>query len=212
MERKINILWEGIMLEAINYENIKNEIETDCTIGILIGHPTSEFIQSILRKLSYFHHRSGESINFYFPGYGTYWYGTYYDEEKVCKIDNIYWSFSSKMFSNFISDMENESKWEYSGESELILINYKNGDLDFSETIVFYLDQMIKEKHISSVEMLFENIFRYFKRNNSLYKYSDKRVGSQLSTDVLGVIKEKILPEIFRMYDNSKIYCIRDLS
>ena len=55
------------------------------------------------------------------PGYGAYWYESYPDGQVVTKIEGVDWSFSDKMFVCFINDLETYSKWEYSGESELLM-------------------------------------------------------------------------------------------
>lgn len=57
-------------------------------------------------NLNYYHHVTGNNLNFYLPGYGAYWYGTYPDGQVVFKIDGTEWSYSDKMFVEFIEDLE----------------------------------------------------------------------------------------------------------
>lgn len=61
--------------------------------------------------LNYYHHLSKENTNFYLPGYGAYWYGTYPDGRVVTKIDGVEWSFSDAMFVQFIENLEEHSTW-----------------------------------------------------------------------------------------------------
>ena len=56
------------MLEAITYQDILNYIKNnrlrDDTIGILITQPDLDTGKSILKSLNYYHHLSGENMNF----------------------------------------------------------------------------------------------------------------------------------------------------
>lgn len=86
---------------------------------------------------------SGKNTNFYLPGYGAYWYGTYSDGRVVTKINGAEWWFSDQMFIQFIDEPETYSSWKYSGESELLILEYKNGRLLFENVIRLQLDNMI---------------------------------------------------------------------
>ena len=126
------------MLEAVTYQEMlrdinNNQVKED-TIGILITRPDLEVGKSILCSLNYYHHVTGNNLNFYLPGYGAYWYGTYPDGQVVSKINGTEWSYSDKMFVGFIEDLEKYSTWKYSGESELLMLKYKNGTLSFSSS------------------------------------------------------------------------------
>lgn len=204
------------MLEAITYDKMLKDINdnkrNDSIIGILIAHPASEFTKSILDRISFFHPRSGKYTNIYFVGYGAYWNNaTYADMENICKINSVQWSFSSKMFSDLIFDLEEKSKWEYSGETELILLNYKNGVFDFSNCLILWLDQMIRDNAIRSPEWLFEKIFRYSRENNSLYKFSDKQVINIIKNDIIELLKEKLFRDFTNTINTAKYFCIKNL-
>lgn len=165
------------MFEAITYhlmlENIKkNGISAD-TIGILLTRPKSEAGKNIIDSLPYYHHRSGKSINFYLPGYGAYWHGSYPDEINIVKIDGTQWSFSNQKYAEFINDIENNSQWKYSGESELLLIEYRNDSLDYSNVLCFNLDAMLRDDVIPSINMFFEGIFREASKQKSVTQISD---------------------------------------
>jgi len=188
------IIGGQVMLEAIDYEsmveNIKeHKIEQD-TIGILLTMPTSKAGKDIVETLPYYHHRSGKSINFYLPGYGAYWYGAYPDEENVTVIDGTQWSFSNQKYVEFIEALEKHSKWKYSGESELLFVEYVNGELDYSNVLRFRLDEMLRDEAIPSINVLFENIFRCAFQQKSLTRLSDitglKTVGQVTLDCILG--------------------------
>ena len=42
----------------------------------------------------------------------------------VTTIDGVEWSYSDKMFVKFTNQLETYCKWRYSGESELLLLEY----------------------------------------------------------------------------------------
>lgn len=156
------------MFEAIEYQKMlvnisKNEFAEDI-VGILITRPELHVGKEIMKCLNYYHHASGECVNFYLPGYGAYWYGAYPNGEVVSKIDDVDWSFSDKLFNSFKNDLENYSKWEYSGESELMLLSCKNGVFSFDNAIIRHLDQMLRYKVINSVSAFFESLFRVKKK------------------------------------------------
>lgn len=188
------------MLEAIIYDSMlknieEHKIEQD-TIGILLTRPTSKAGKDIVETLPYYHHRSGKSINFYLPGYGAYWYDVYPDKENVTMIGDVQWSFSNQKYVEFIEALEEHSKWKYSGESELLLIEYTNGKLDYSNVLRFHLDEMLRDEAIPSINVFFENIFRYASQQKSLTQLSDitglKTVGQVTMDCILGE-----LPKLF---------------
>lgn len=160
------------MLEAITYENmlkdIKNNEILEDTIGILITRPDLATGKNILDSLPYFHHLTGHNINFYLPGYGAYWNETTYpDKHDVVNINGTTWSFSNIAFINFINDLEDYTSWTYSGESELLLISYKDKTLDFSSVSLFKLDQMLRDNTISSISAFFTQLSRFARKHQS---------------------------------------------
>lgn len=165
------------MLEAITYDkmidNIKeNGVVTD-TIGILLARPKSVAGKDIVDTLPYYHHRSRQNINFYLPGYGAYWHGIYPDETEIVKICNIVWSFSNQKYVEFIEELENSSSWEYSGESELLLVEYHSDYIDYTNVLCFHLDAMLRDEVIPSINAFFESVFREVNQRKSVTSISD---------------------------------------
>lgn len=184
------------MLEAITYQGMLRDISNsqvkEDTIGILITRPDLEVGRSILNSLNYYHHATGANINFYLPGYGAYWYGSYEDGRVITKINGTEWSYSDKMFVEFIKDLEKYSTWKYSGESELLMLDYKDYILSFDGMIRFYLDNMLRDKVIVSVPSFFQQLFNICKKDNALEKISNTLGRDKL----LQVTKETILDNI----------------
>lgn len=169
------------MLEAITYDlmidNIKKNINENgveaATIGILLARPKSKAGKDIVDTLPYYHHRSGQNINFYLPGYGAYWCGVYPDERNVVTISRTQWSFSNQEYVHFIDDIENNSSWHYSGESELLLIEYRYNQIEYANVLCFHLDTMLRDEVIPSIDIFFEGIFRAASPNKSVTEISD---------------------------------------
>lgn len=204
------------MVDAISYEKLLEDLHRtgrdDITFGILIGNPNCEFVKNIIiNRISEYHHSSNTGIDFYFPGYGAYWHDTVPDSENVCNINGVQWSFSSQKFIDFIEKLEECSKWNYSGETELIILNYKNGELDFSEVLVFWLDRMVKENIIYSPSNFFRKIFKIFKENTPITKTSDRLAFEQIGNIIIDTIKRSLPGKMGKIFDESKYFCTRDL-
>ena len=188
------------MLAAITYESmIKSMTESPLQqnmIGILLARPTSKSGKDIIETLPYYHHRSGENIHFYLPGYGAYWCGTYPDEQNVIVIDGVPWSFSNQKYVEFIEALEKRSTWQYSGESELLLVECANNALDYSNVLRFHLDAMLRDNAISSINVLFESIFRYASQQNELLRIGHMTGRKTLEQITMDYILEQ-LPKFF---------------
>ncbi|MGG2056316.1 hypothetical protein ABFY48_18380 [Lysinibacillus pakistanensis] len=200
------------MLEAITYEDLIRDIDErrNGIIGILIANPGSEFVRfNIYDRISQFHHRSGKSSDFYLPGYGAYWYERVPDAANVFQIDGTQWSFSNKEFSDFINELEDKSKYKFSGETELLLLEVINGEINFDNVIIIWLDKMLKDGVIYSVSNLFENIFRVMKESNSLNNISNRLAFPKLIDSILDEFKDKMWVKVFR---KTKYFCTRNLS
>lgn len=199
------------MLEAITYQDVLNYIKnnrlSEDTIGILITRPDLDTGKSILKSLNYYHHLSGENMNFFLPGYGAYWYGNYSDGRVVTTIDGVEWSYSDKMFVKFTKQLETNCKWCYSGESELLLLEYKNNEISYDKVLRFYLDNMLRDDVILSVPSFFQSLFRLCIGNNTL-----NRIGNDFGKNgLIQVTSQMILdnvPKYFgKMIMQEKYFC-----
>lgn len=199
------------MLKDINM-NIERYVVLDDTIGILITRPDLITGKSILNSLEYFHFRTGKTVNFYLPGYGAYWpQEEYPDGKEVTTIDDVKWSFSNKMFAQFINELEEVSKWKYSGESELLLAELKNGILSYENVMQFYLDNMLRDSTISSVHQFFEELFRICQEKDSINQISNMMVLNKAKQ----ISKEKLVEELpmgmGEIFTQEKYFCVKNL-
>lgn len=169
-------------------------------IGLCFARPTSPLAKSeILPQIPDWHHRSGNSADFYFAGFADHEW-----EDGFQKVDlpgRGTWYYSPKAFQAFRSEVESRTKWKYSGGSDLILCVARWDErksepvIDFSCAIVCQLDAMKDAKAIVSVEQYFESVFRYAESAQfepSILALSDehgtKQVRSELKRLALSVL------------------------
>lgn len=205
------------MIDAITYtdmlKHIRNNELIEDTIGILITRPDLQTGNSILKSLNYFHHLTGNNINFYLPGYGAYWSGDRYPNmNNVARINGVDWSFSYKAFVDFIAALEEVSRWKYSGESELLLIPYHDEMLDFSGVAVFHLDAMMNDGTISSVSSFITGLSRCVKSDNSVTSITTSGAVKCVSKTVIDEIMDKLPTYISKSLSRGKHYLCRDFS
>lgn len=199
------------MLEEIAY-NVRNKNIMNDTIGILVTRPDLPTGKEILNSLEYFHFRTGKTINFYLPGYGAYWARTEYsDRKEVVEIDGVKWFFSNEKFVQYIEDLEKYSKWEYSGESELLLIELKEGKLSYKCMLQFYLDNMIRDGVIVSIHQFFEKVMRICSQTNSAKQISNAMGIDKAKQIMMDKLLEKLPEDMGIIFGQERYFCVRNL-
>ncbi|MBD5513592.1 MAG: hypothetical protein HDR06_02800 [Lachnospiraceae bacterium] len=208
------------MFEALTYQEMLKDINRnierygvlDDTIGILITRPDLVTGKSILNSLEYFHFRTGKMVNFYLPGYGAYWpQDEYPDGKVVTRIDNVDWSFSNKMFAQFINDLEDFSKWKYSGESELLLVELKNGILSYENMMQFYLDNMLRDNVILSVHQFFEKLFRICQDKDTINQISNVMILDKAKQISMEKLIQKLPMGMGQIFTQKKYFSVRNM-
>lgn len=206
------------MLEALTYqEMLRNIIENserygieDGIIGILFTRPNLQTGEAILSSLDYYHFRTGKTVDFYLPGYGAYWYGSYPDEKVVAKIDGVEWSFSTEMLVKFVEDVEKYSKWDYKGESELLLVPYVKKRISYDKMMIFHLDQMLRDKVIVSIDSFFEKLFKLCKSKETLNEISNVFEIDKAKQIAMEGILNKIPGGLKEVFIQEKYFCVRN--
>ena len=174
----------------------------------------------IIPSLDYFHHRSGNNIDFFCGGYRRYGYAPRPDERKVSS-DQPPWIFSASAFDRFRQEIETLCRWRYSGEADLLLVNghydaeAEEANLDFKSAIACDLDKMIRDGAIQSVRRFFESVFQFTDSSDGkdpTWGFSDQqgiRVGgSALKRLLLSLLPRKLADD----YSKAEHFVIRDLS
>lgn len=177
--------------------------------------------EEIVKRFGYLDRRAGENLHIYCTGYGAYWNDHYAPDREdvgIAKYDYEYqtefkWQFSQKLFADFVDELERETSWRYSGGTELILLN---SDADFSNCIIFKLDEMIKDKIIDSPAEIFEALIQHSRLDNSsLGRFSLNGVGRQTADEVIESVIS-LLPKPFETLRNiwkkGKHYTLVDIN
>jgi hypothetical protein len=164
------------VLDQISKSFIQNEQKAGSSaseplrlIGLLFARPESDFSKThIVPNLNYFNERSGASVDFFLIGYGAYWTGAFTDTYKEVVDLGSSTMFSNGAFVDFTKQIEEKTKWKYSGSADLILLNSRydtatqRGRLIFTNALAFDLEKaVVKLQVIDSVQGFFEAIFRY---------------------------------------------------
>lgn len=188
------------MINALSYKEMIEKITENCLerglrndyIGILVTRPDLDSGKSILNSLNYYHHLTGQAVNFFLPGYGAYWGDDYPDKEVVAKIGGTEWFFSDEHFVDFTKKLERNTKWRYSGESELLLLPLINGEIVFDKILVFYLDDMLRDNAIKSIPYFIQQLSRLFESKSTL----DEIHLSLAKDNTIEIIKKIILNKL----------------
>jgi hypothetical protein len=171
----------------------------------------------IVPSLDYFHCRSGDHIDIFCAGYSRYCFTP--DERKVTE-DVPPWMFSTEAFNRFRHEIEHRSRWRYSGEADLLLMNGRRENdesaiLDFKSAIVCDLDRMIRDQAIHSVRRFFEDVFRFVesvKTPDPTWGFSDE-MGVRIGGSALKRVILSLLPkDLGADYRRAEHFAIRDVS
>ena len=220
------------MIPACDYDQICRELgnafrhrypagEAGSTrmIGLLFAPREARLAKDeIIPGLDYFHHRSGNHIDFFCAGYSRYGFTP---GERPVTQDDPPWMFSAEAFDRFRRDIERRSRWRYSGEADLLLMNGTRGvdegaaSLDFSSTIVCDLDRMIQDHAIHSARRFFEDVFRFAEGVETLdptWGFSDE-MGARTASSALKRVILSLLPkDLGTDYRRAEHFAIRDVS
>lgn len=211
------------MNRPIRYQTVRiEENRNSKLVGILFAHPATAIAQSeIVRHLPHFHLRSGDAVDFFCVGYGAYWPPQHYvDQEALVKIDGVDWLFSDQAFSEVIDELESETRWKYSGETELLLVSAVKDDsgtisLEYENAIVCNLEAMAKDNAFSSVRVFFTDLIRYAKSHsstNSAWGLSDDR-GIAIGKSALKEAVLSLLPKNLKeSYKKAEHYAVRNIA
>ena len=135
--------------------------DSSAMVGILFANPRKTFVKDeILNMIKYDNERSGLDIDFFFAGYSKL--ETDDPDEIVINApkNGQKWHYNERIFTNFINHIHDTSEWKYSGETELLLLDFREGELHFDKSLVIWLDRAVRDRSIYSVSNLFENIYR----------------------------------------------------
>ena len=147
--------------EIVEYERCIENMEI---VVFLFVKPTNQDATDIIQEFEYIHYNSAKYCSVYAIGYsddpqkkGSSHY------KKVANIIGRDWYFSNKTFVEFKNNLERRIKWQYSGETEiLILQNNPEGTdpLNFSNYVAIDVNKGLREGYIDSFQRFMESLIR----------------------------------------------------
>lgn len=162
--------------------------------GILLAQPNNYTKDDILSGIDYFHFRSGKTIDFFCIGYQTEDFGK--NLPIVANVDGQNWFFNAKVFNTLRGEIEQITKWRYSGSVELVLFNSYLDDesnevkLDFSDALSIDLKKAKDDKLISSAGQVFEQVISIAE------KIETDNPSKEISMKLIGITGKKSLVNI----------------
>jgi hypothetical protein len=174
--------------------------------GLIFARPDSTVAKNeIVPRLDYYHRRSGDNITFYCAGYQELPPNS--NQNIIATVDGKNWAFSNDAFCRSVAAVEQDTTWQYSGGTEILLVNthlltipYCNDTLDMvdmSTAVICQLDIMLKDEAIESVEIFLETIFRYAEscdNEDPTWGFSTEIMKRKATGGILAVILS-LLPE-----------------
>ena len=189
------------MFAASTYEEIveyERRIENMEIVVFLFVKPTNQDATDIIQEFEYIHYNSAKYCSVYAIGYSD-------DPQKkdsspykkVAEIIGRDWYFSNKTFVEFKNNLERRIKWEYSGETEVLILQNNPGGrdpLNFSNYVAIDVNKGLREGYIDSFQRFMESLIR-----SSRSKVTAKEAAADLRKSRIS-IKDTIAEAI----DNSK--------
>lgn len=113
--------------------------------------------REIIPNLDYLHYTAGDHLDFFCVGYYKLNQNAAKEpNQEIIKVGDGSWGYSNLHFNKLKQFFESESKWEYSGRSDMIIANYSfhNGKLliDYSGAIALNLEDSLECRAINSIE------------------------------------------------------------
>ena len=220
VERNFGFIVPGRMPSLHRVTSRKVQLKTEQwtkLVGVIFCMPTSKpGKDEILPNLDYFHYRSGLFVDFFCVGYGL---KTTSEESFVTTVKGKQWAFSSADFNSCRAQLEAETKWRYSGETELLLAVARKAKgstavLDFAAAIACNLEEMAKDGAFTSIRAFFEKIFQFgeqYKGSDPVQRLSDS-FGLSGGRSLLLESVLTLLPEsLKKQYKATRHYSIRSV-
>ena len=147
--------------EIVEYERCIENMEI---VVFLFVKPTSQDATDIIQEFEYIHYNSAKYCSVYAIGYsddpqkkGSSHY------KKVANIIGRDWYFSNKTFVEFKNNLERRIKWQYTGETEILILqnNHEGTDpLNFSNYVAIDVNKGLREGYIDSFQRFMESLIR----------------------------------------------------
>lgn len=193
--------------------------------GILFAPLFNEIGEKLEQRVKYLNLRTNNIVDFFCIGYAA---NEIFENQPLdiktgqVNYDNgeFEWEYSEIIFNNLLNEFENKTTWEYSGESELLLLNaifdneFNHVFVDYSKVIILELDKVIEDNPNLSLGRLFEGIRKFANEeitNNPTEKFRNKQGLISLGHSFIESIPEKLKTLPFKLFKRAKHFRIVNL-
>ena len=130
--------------------------EEDRVVCLLLLDPTNDdaVAKYIYRRYDYFHVRTGDTLDFFCPGFSS--------ETKKKRFD-------VRAFVEFIRQVEELTDWRYYGGTNILLLQYRDGDLCFDSVYDLNFTRMMVDGYVVDYKSFLEGFIRGFKHGIESY-------------------------------------------
>lgn len=162
----------------------------------------------ITSSFDYWNKDSGEHFDMLFPGW--------YYRKKVL-------TFNSSRFIEYRDEIEHNSEWQYSGETDLLVLHFdynletRESCFAYDEVIVLQVEEMIREKRIGSLPILLTLIHNAAKasrgrgENSTVWEMSDRIAFLRGRQSIWNALKKLVFGNFSQAFDNVRPFGVFDL-
>lgn len=204
------------MIPVDSYDSMINEIrhrETNLvptTVGVLLVDYNFRYAKEILQPaLKWLNQLSGNTINFYLPGYGKD-YNRTRRKPKYCFENNDY-VFCDRIYQEFQLKFSSDFNVDYTIAPTLILFEFGYESLYNSSKIIIDLTEELTD--IKNIELFFKEIVQQAKKSPDLWGHSNAlQLNGLVKTlpDILDdIINQNYLKAVFSTIKEIRRYKIQ---
>ena len=166
------------MFAASTYEDIvemEEQVENNEIVVFLFARPSES---SILKEFEYIHYNSAKYCSIYAIGYtDDFSKATDQNYRKIDVCMQQDWYYSAKAFTDFKNKLEKRIKWEYSGETELLILQndpHNTNVLNFQNYVAINVNKGLRDGYVDSFQSFMECLIRATKSEVTAMKTSQK--------------------------------------
>ncbi len=145
--------------QALHY---RHESDEECVVGIMFARYGIKLTQEIINECYQFWHQwSGNYFDMFWVGYGEYGYNAGDSVTKMTFPGNeTYNHFNLNKFIETVAYVRERAgnKWKYKDTLQLMLVNYRDGQLHFNEYIAINLEDNVDIYHSGIRQLVVEII------------------------------------------------------
>ncbi len=173
-------------------------------VGLIIGQPDEPLIkEQIIPKLNFWHHRSANYIDLFCVGFSAQA------------------AFDAKEFNATLRTLETNTRWRYSGGTDLILVNVtyspasKKVTPDFTSALAMTLEMVVKVDGFERLAIFFEKVMSAAREScgvESPAQVSDAFGASLVKSAFKGLLTSLVPDGMKKEARDAFLFAVKDIS